>query len=988
MFLLLCSMVRAETPVFTISSQEAEPGAIIDVNFNVNSFTNLIAAQMSVNWDQTVLKFRTLKNLNESVTGLTPLSFGTFASNVDNGRFTMSWFESNVMPVNLPDNSLFFTVEFEVIGAPCASSSVAITNNPLEIFFTEDEVTNVGAVSNTGTVNVAGVGCLSDITLNGTTQNAVCGTQVCIPFTVQNFTGVGSMEFSMSYNPAILQFSEIKNFGPLPAFNEGTTNLVSPGLFRVLWLNPNIENISLPDGTVLFELCFDVIGAGSTDVTFGTSPIPVFTDIDGVELPNAIVPGVVNATCALQGFAFIAETECVMPGQEICIDIQVNDFDEIVAFQFDLVWNPALFDYVGVQSFGIPQLEDAFGDLEVGSGKLTVSWLDFTLNGVSVPDLTTIFQLCLRAKGPVGQTSALTFTGEVLASNVDDEVDVQILNGQIQILNDCEGCNVSYVINATSPTCPGGTNGAIDLVVTESCPESPTFQWSANAGNATTEDVSGLSAGTYMVTITVGSTIVVATHTISNPASISATGVITDPVPLNASNGSINLTVSGGTSPYTFIWNTNPPQTTEDLSNIGVGTYIVTITDANGCQFTPDAFIVGAELAAQITHVGCPGANNGAINLSASFGTGPYTFVWNTTPPQTTEDIAGLSAGNYCVTVTDSGGLVRDTCFTVNDADPVNLTANITHDVNENCGGAIDLNVTGGTLPYTYVWSHGPMSQDIISLCPGQYCVTVTYGNGCTATQCFNVFSGDVGINLTATQISCNGECDGSISAQVQGGVQPLTYRWSNNLTTPTISNLCAGIYSLTVTDANGATLTSSIQLNAPPAITADINVTLPTDYSSTNGAISVVAGGGDPPFVYSWTGPVSGNTPALNNLPAGTYTLQITDSNGCVRSFTVPLLPEGGDCYEGTPVITPNSDGKNDFLIITCVYDAPNVLYIFNRNGGLVYTMSNYNNSWEGTYDDFSPVPDGGYHWVLDVKRPQGTELFKGTVYVLRTAD
>lgn len=991
MFLLLCGMVRAEQPVFTISSHTAETGEIIDVNFMVSDFSNLIAAQLSVNWNPAVLRFRAIKNLNPGVTGLTQASFGIFPSNVDNGRFTMSWFESNVTPVTLPDNSLFLTVEFEVIGAPCQSTAVSITNIPLEIFVSEDEQNNIGLVTNNGTVNQ----CLSDVTLIGNTQNASCGTQVCIPFTVQNFTDIGSIEFSLSYNPAVLEFSEVKNFADLPAFSEGNTNNIAPGNFRVLWFNNNIENSSLADGTVLFELCFNVVGPGTTQVTFGTDPAPTFTDIDGLEYPNSITPGVVNAACALQGFAFIADTICTEPGtNEVCMDIKVNDFDDIVTFQFDLAWNPAVFEFVRVEGFGLPQLDDdAFGTSEVANGRLTVAWLDFSLEGETVPDFTTIFRICFRPVGNVGQFSPLTFTGEILASTIDDEVDVTVLNGQLQYLQNCDNppCNVSYVINATSPSCPGLSNGAIDLVVTETCPESPTFQWSANAGGVTTEDVGGLAAGTYMVTITVGSQIVVATQTISNPTPIAANGVITDPIPLGASNGSINLTPTGGTPPYTFVWSTTPPQTGEDLNGVGVGTYIVTITDNNGCQFVPDPFVVGAEIAAQITHVGCPGANNGAINLSASFGVGPYTYVWNTTPVQTTEDISGLSPGIYCVTVTDSQNSTRDTCFTVNDATPLVITANVTNDVNENCGGAIDLNVTGGSLPYTYSWNTTPpqTTQDLIGLCPGQYCVTVTYNNGtCTATQCFTVFAGDAGISLTTTPVSCNGECDGAIDALVIGGAEPYTYRWSNNETTASIDGLCAGTYALTVTDANGATFVASTQLLAPPAIDADINTTLPTDYSSTNGAIAAVVSGGDPPYIYSWTGPVIGSTPALNNLPAGTYTLQVTDGSGCQEFFTVSLLPEGTGCYLGTPVITPNSDGKNDFLIITCVYDAPNVLYIYNRNGGLVYTVSNYDNSWEGTYDDFAPVPDGGYHWVLDVRRPQGSELYKGTVNVLRTAD
>jgi gliding motility-associated-like protein len=134
----------------------------------------------------------------------------------------------------------------------------------------------------------------------------------------------------------------------------------------------------------------------------------------------------------------------------------------------------------------------------------------------------------------------------------------------------------------------------------------------------------------------------------------------------------------------------------------------------------------------------------------------------------------------------------------------------------------------------------------------------------------------------------------------------------------------------------------------------------------------------------------VGGNTPVLNNIPSGTYTLFVTDESGCQESELVSLLPDvDAECYHGLRIITPNEDGRNDFFIITCVLDDPNHLFIFNRHGGLVWETDDYQNNWDGVDEDDEEVPDGGYLWVLEVTKPGNIkQLYKGTVNVLRTAD
>ena len=988
---------KAEQPTFNISSTDAMPGETIEVDFEVDNFIDIISVQYSVNWNPAVLEFKSLKNFNANVPGLSPSVFGTPQALLDQGKFTLAWIESSITPITIDDGSLFFTVEFEVVGTECQTSAVEITDDPLEIEVAEVGEVPVGLIANNGLVSIPGAGCTESIQFIGNSVIGACGSTTCIEFTVENFITVGAMEFSLSYDPNVLEFNEFRNFAPLTAFGAGNTNLLVPGTLRVLWFDSNVENDTLPDGTVLFEICFDVIGSGgqSSEINFGNNPPPSITDIDGNPHEVTMTPAEITAQCALEGFALIADSMCTMPGEIVCFNVTINDFQDLIALQFSMNWDPNVFVFDHVEGFGIPGLDESgFGTPsfpDVDEGELTLSWIDLSLDGVTLPNGATIFKLCLEAVGNAGTSSPITFSGiplDIEIATLDSTLEYTLVAGFGEIQTVCDGCPLSYTITPTPPSCPDVCDASINLEVMD-CPDTPTFEWS---NGETTEDLTGLCAGTYTVTITLGEQLAIAMTTISDPIPVSVTASVTDPVPPGTNTGSVNITVSGGCMPYTYLWSNGA--VTEDLSNVGPGVYIVTVTDCSGCAFTPDPYVVGAELILAVQNVTCFGGADGAINLSVAFGTGPYTFVWDTDPIQTTEDISNLMAGQYCVTVTDSGGSTRDTCVTVNQPNAILLSANIINDINEDCMGAIDLNVLGGVMPNAYLWSNGATTQDITGLCQGQYCVTVTDGQGCQSDTCFNIFSGDLGVSLTASvygdfNVSCNSACDGEITSEVFGP-GTFTYLWSNGATTPDLMNVCAGMYSLTVTDEGGRTAVASVELLESDPFALAYVTNNPTDFTTSDGDITVIVNGGVPPYTYQWSGPVTGNTAALTNVPAGTYTVVITDANGCQITDTEQLLPDlDVPCQTAMSVITPNSDGKNDFFIISCVMDFENTLTIYNRFGGLVYEVDNYQNDWSGYDNNNEPVPDGGYMWVLQITRDDGSKgLFRGTVNLLRSAD
>ena len=460
-------------------------------------------------------------------------------------------------------------------------------------------------------------------------------------------------------------------------------------------------------------------------------------------------------------------------------------------------------------------------------------------------------------------------------------------------VNGCTGTSV-YGINqpsqinitntSTNVTVNGGNDGTIDITVTGGFP-SYTYSWS---NGTSTEDQNNLTAGTYTVTVTdqngcTGTTSVV----ISQPGSgINITTSTVDVTCAGQATGSINTTVSNGTMPYTFSWSN--AATTQNLTGLVAGTYTVTVTDQTGTTGTATATVtepqplVANTVAVDVT---CNGANDGSVTATVTGGVTPYFYIWNT--GQSTPSITGLGSGTYSVTVTDANGCTTTKFGIVNEPTALNV---IVTAIDVSCGGTNDGSAngfaTGGTAPYTYVWSSGQTTSNISNLAPGTYTLTATDANGCTATGSGTVNqTTGLTLNLTSTDISCNGAADGSITSNVSGGNAPYTYVWSNGMSMANLTNLSAGTYTLTVSDALGCSSSGSATITEPTAMSATSTVTDATCNGNADGAISLTVSGGVGPYNYSWN--QGATTANLTGITSGTYTCTITDANGCQLTVT-----------------------------------------------------------------------------------------------------
>jgi gliding motility-associated-like protein len=469
-------------------------------------------------------------------------------------------------------------------------------------------------------------------------------------------------------------------------------------------------------------------------------------------------------------------------------------------------------------------------------------------------------------------------------------------------LTDNNGCTTTSTITLTQPaaamtisgissnaTC-GSNNGAINITVTGGSP-GYTYLWSGGGG--TNEDPQNLGPGNYTVTVN-DSNNCTATFsiTVNSPGGLSLSTIPSNASCNGLANGSINLTVSAGTGPFTFNWN-NGAGSNEDPNNLAAGTYNVTVTDANGCTAVSAATLTEPpvmSLTTNQTNVSCFGVSDGTATVNPTGGIPPYSYLWSN--GQMSQTAINLSAGNTSVTLTDNNGCTTSsTIILTQPAAAITISGMSSNATCSSNNGAINITVTGGSPGYTYLWSGGGgTNQDPQNLGPGNYTVTVSDSNNCTETFSIPVnTSSGLSLSTVPSNASCNGLADGSIDLTVSAGTGPFTFNWDNgagNNEDP--DNLTAGTYNVTVTDAAGCTFVASETIGQPLGITANATPIPLSCNGASDGSIILMISGGTNPYAFNWD-----NAPNVQNptgLTAGNYGVTITDANNCTSTTAVSI--------------------------------------------------------------------------------------------------
>ena len=576
------------------------------------------------------------------------------------------------------------------------------------------------------------------------------------------------------------------------------------------------------------------------------------------------------------------------------------------------------------------------------------------------------------------------------------------------IVTDGNGCTDQACVTIVEPgaisitgvktdnLCNGDCNGAIDITPSGGIGAPYTYDWEndANAGTsiATTEDVSGLCAGSYTVTVTDGNgAFATYSATITEPTLLTASAAITSDyngqnISCNgASDGAVDLTVADGTPVYTYNW-TGPNGFTsslEDISGLEAGTYDVTVTDANGCPETVSITLTEPDVLSITTSVvdaHC-GQADGEVDVpTVTGGTATYTYNWeDNTPAQvgTTANVTNLAAGTYDITVTDVNGCTAISSATINDLPgPNDIAITVDNDVTVlgACDGQATVTMTGAVsyewyTDNTYTTQLGQTTATATNLCAQEYCVIVTDGNGCTDQACVTIVEpGAISVTGIETDNLCNGDCNGIIDISPSGGVgAPYTFNWEDDsnpgvsiATTEDLTGLCVGSYSVTVTDANGATGTYSATITEPTLLTASAVVS--SDYNGENiscngasdGAIDLTVTNGTPTYTYNWSGPngFSSSSEDVSGLEAGTYDVTVTDANGCSQIVSTTLTEPTAIIAINDSIINPNCGQADGSIYISVTGGTVTADYTYSWNTTPAQSTQDAIGIVAGTYD------------------------------------
>ncbi|MFN0014144.1 MAG: T9SS type A sorting domain-containing protein [Saprospiraceae bacterium] len=499
----------------------------------------------------------------------------------------------------------------------------------------------------------------------------------------------------------------------------------------------------------------------------------------------------------------------------------------------------------------------------------------------------------------------------------------------------------------TNVSCFGRSDGSMAIDVNGGVlPYS--YEWSTGS---TDQNLSGLAAGTYTATVTDGNGCLgISTDEVTQPTVLQLSLTAANADCNGASTGGILSTTSGGTPSYDFAWSTG--DTGEHLVGVPAGTYTLTLTDSNGCTQSasssvgePSAIIASATT----TAAGCAGATNGSISVMVSGGNPGYMYSWSNGP--STPNQSNVASGTYTLTITDGSGCASTISATVGQNSTLMTSATATPaDCFGEPTGSASAQASGGTPGYTFRWSNGAMAAAISDLFPSTYTVTVTDNVGCTqATTVVVAQPAQLLAGGVWTALPCSTTV-GTVVLTVSGGTPGYMYLWSNNMTTKNLENIAPGVYTVTATDANGCTVVSSNLVVQPPA---PLKLISDFEQNSCPGVMPVLGNlylevtGGTGGYTFLWS---NGSTDQiLLDVPAGPYTVTVTDGAGCtaVRENTLFFYIQPWNTSTSVTSVSCNGGNNGSVALSVAGSVGPMYTYLWSNNA----TVKNLNNVPAGIY-------------------------------------
>lgn len=843
--------------IMDIDDKNVCPGENFTVDVKVSEFTSIAKLMFNLKWNPAVLDLTNVTYPQSAP--CTPFSSGV--SLPSSGLLKMDW-ASFGLGCTLPDNFILMRLHFSAIGSSSTSSTISVVN-PILVDKFGGQVVNIGINNNNGLVTLCE---LSQPTIYANSASAIPGDTVCVDFKVQDFEDITTAQFTINWEPSVLEFISVNNFG-LPDLSNAnflSSQASSIGALGVDW--ESIVAVDRPDASTIFSVCFKVIGDPDlcSDVSISDVPWPVNIETAASNNTNVGLNGQGGTICVDNPFVF----EVIFPnvyagsGSTTCVDVKVKNFIQLTRTRYTINWNPNILQYAGVTLTGnLPNFSISSYDespVYIDNGQLVIDWKSANqIQGTNLADGTTIFKLCFEVVGAAPACSQLSASSFPVNIEVNSALTGTANLGLEPVAGSVCVSSVLILQNAaiTPVLCPGVPSGVIDLEI-QGGSGSYDYSWSGPGVNPSSEDQSNLLAGNYFVTV----------EDVENPALVLELELEVG-YSAQSTFASAGVDTSFSCSDFPFL-------------TLNGGSSIVPVGDSVNIFWKS---VVGSGIVA---------AGQGTLAPKIVGGTCWQLTLTNATTGCIHSDTVCLSAPIF--PVPEAGPQSTITCAN----DTVSLDGSLS---------------PAGFIPS---WTFGPGGNLVTgtenqlvaqATAPGWYYLTQTS----PSSGCQGVDSVFIDINITAP-VADAGEADSlgcnDVSVQLGGANSSsgpeFTYEWNALLggeicgdASEAQTSACApGIYQLVVTNSsNGCTAQSQVQVQAdtlkPIAIAGpSATITCLVPQVTLNGTGSSAG----PNYQYQWTGgTLVGGQGTLNPTVSapGTYSLEVTDiTNGC-KAFSAVVV-------------------------------------------------------------------------------------------------
>ncbi|MBK9716874.1 MAG: gliding motility-associated C-terminal domain-containing protein [Saprospiraceae bacterium] len=800
--------------------------------------------------------------------------------------------------------------------------------------------------------------------------NANKGDIVTVNVSVDNFLKVSATEYSMSYDSAVLEFVDLVNrhIDYVDAnFGDHKTGpfVFKNGQIGCSWNRSSGDSLNLPNGTVLFGLRFKLIGKECDSSFVNLSNTPKTIDIienDGKNIPTTSIAGKVKingASCTSApktDVSLIASEECIPKNTVGCLKVSVRNFVKIESMQGTLKWDKTIARYSGIQALNLQGLGTGTFSLSADSTELGWLWDSGTGLAVTVPDDQVIFEICFTPIGTVGSFTNVSFVDvpgrPISIEDANGVLKHVVDNGKVTV---CE-TKTTLKLYTRDTSAIENSEFCVPIYVDDfTCIESFQYAVKFDSTKLRFKRIDNIILKNLLTSL------VIKTN---------------DTINILWDNGTFGpQTLGKGTPMFDICFDVIVPCTSTTKLNmlplmgnleftsdcvdpepqiiIGDGLITVKCKPAD----TPMAIVILGK-----TDISCFGVCDGTASANVTGGSKSYKYAWidqingnGTTVVSTVKDPTNLCAGKYRLKVTDmvSNTMVTSSEVTIVDATPITIQATVTHETDPpKNNGVINITPSGGMPSYTFKWFRVGnntvlmTTEDLGPRACGNYAVSVTDSKGCVNVDTFRIncpVSKLIAKIVKIDSSKCFGDCLGKLRVDTEGGAIPYKYKWSvPNETSITIDSLCAGTYSVTVTDANDSVSVATFILTEPTKISISVTSITP-DCGTGNGGAAVSVTNGTPSYTYAWKNSsnvtVSTAIP-LVNVPKGTYVLCVTDANKCVQCTEI-IIPMCTDTSKITVNVTVDKniscsgicDGK---LIASVIGGTQPFIYKWSHNANL----------------------------------------------------